>query len=224
MGFFKRQLPMIIVTVIGVLMIISYFSPVPFFQGMFTGANEWVQIIANFALVIGVFSLMRAHYIKIKRKEAGYGYSIVMYICLVIMAVAGLFLPHNIKSGGVFMWIFKWVNTPLTMTTFSLLAFYIASAAYRAFRARSFDATIMLVGALILMIGRVPLGGMLSNFIHEQIQVTQFIPGLPEMAGWLLSVPAMAARRAIFLGLAVGIVATSLRILFGIERTYMGGE
>jgi len=53
--------------------------------------------------------------------------------------------------------------------------------------------------------------------------VTQIIPGLPEMAGWLLSVPAMAARRAIFLGLAVGIVATSLRILFGIERTYMGG-
>jgi hypothetical protein len=224
MSFFKRQLPMIMVSVIGVLMIISYFSPVPFFQGMFTGANEWIQIIANFALVIGVFSLMRAHYIKIKRKEAGYGYSIVMYICLIIMAVAGLFLPHNIKSGGVFMWIFKWVNTPLTMTTFSLLAFYIASAAYRAFRARSFDATVMLVGALILMIGRVPLGAMLSDFIHEQVKVTQNIPGLPEMAGWLLSVPAMAARRAIFLGLAVGVVATSLRILFGIERTYMGGE
>jgi len=223
MGFFKRQLPMIIVSVVGFLMIVSYFSPAPFFQGMFTGANEWVQIIANFALVIGVFSLMRAHYIKIKRKEAGYGYSIVMYICLIFMTFVGLALERNIKSGGVFMWRFKWVNTPLTMTTFSLLAFYIASAAYRAFRARTFDATVMLVGALILMIGRVPLGAMLSDFVHQQITVTQIIPGLPEMAGWLLSVPAMAARRAIFLGLAVGIVATSLRILFGIERTYMGG-
>jgi hypothetical protein len=146
-----------------------------------------------------------------------------MYICLIFMTFVGLALERNIKSGGVFMWMFKWVNTPLTMTTFSLLAFYIASAAYRAFRARTFDATVMLVGALILMIGRVPLGAMLSDFVHQQITVTQFIPGLPEMAGWLLSVPAMAARRAIFLGLAVGIVATSLRILFGIERTYMGG-
>lgn len=224
MGFFKRQLPMIIVSVIGLLLIVSYFSPVPFFQGMFTGANEWYQIIANFALVIGVFSLMRAHYVKIKRKEAGYGYSVVMYICLIFMTVAGLFLHRNIKSGGVFMWTFKWVNTPLTMTTFSLLAFYIASAAYRAFRARSFDATVMLAGALILMIGRVPIGAMLSDYIHQHIVMTQGIPGLPEMAGWLLSVPAMAARRAIFLGLAVGVVATSLRILFGIERTYMGGK
>ena len=122
------------------------------------------------------------------------------------------------------MWIFNYINVPASSTVFSILAFYIASAAYRAFRARSFDATVMLITALIVMIGRVPLGEMFSNLISPRVGGHLPFLRLDNLTSFFLNYPTVAAKRAIFLGLALATVSTSLRIILGIERTYMGSE
>jgi hypothetical protein len=93
---------------------------------------------------------------------------------------------------------------------FSLLAFYIASAAYRAFRARTILATILLVTALVLMLRLIPLGPI--SGINQKL------------ASWVLTVPNMAAKRAIWIGIGLGATATCLKIIFGIERGYMGKD
>ncbi len=105
------------------------------------------------------------------------------------------------------MWrrFFDFVMMPILSTMFSLLAFFIASAAYRAFRARNVLATLLLVAALIVML--------------------RFNPWFPQMAGlsnWLMNVPNLAAQRAIVIGIGLGIVATALKVILGIERGYMG--
>jgi hypothetical protein len=104
---------------------------------------------------------------------------------------------------------------------FSLLAFFIASAAYRAFRARTLEATLMLVTAVIVMFARVPIGELLWQRMPDS--VVQFRANLPgDISDWILKVPSMAARRGILLGISLGAIATSLKIILGIERSYMG--
>ena len=93
---------------------------------------------------------------------------------------------------------------------FSLLAFYIASAAYRSFRARSALATILLVSAVIVMVRFFPMGP-----LSDPAAVA---------ADWILNVPNLAAKRAIIIGVGLGIVSTALKIILGVERSYMGRD
>ena len=107
-------------------------------------------------------------------------------------------------------WLYDNMMVPLQGTMFSILAFFIASAAYRAFRARSREASVLLVSAVLVMMGRVPLGQFLLPWTWD---VTQ----------WLLNVVNSAVRRAILIGVSMGQVALSLKIILGIERAYLGG-
>ncbi|MBM4086784.1 MAG: hypothetical protein FJ272_18510, partial [Planctomycetes bacterium] len=78
------------------------------------------------------------------------------------------------------------------------------------FRARTAEATLLLIAAVIVMLGRVPIGAMISQYV-------------PSSADWIMAVPNLAAKRGILLGICLGAIATSLKIIFGIERSYLGG-
>ena len=123
----------------------------------------------------------------------------------------GSFRLHGVTSGSLFDQIYNTMFVPLQATMFALLAFYIASAAFRAFRVRTLDATLLAVAAIIVMIGRVPLG--------EKIW-----EGIPMLTDWIMNVPQLAAKRAILIGAALGAVSTGLKILLGIERNYLGSD
>ncbi|MCD6246685.1 hypothetical protein J7J58_07305, partial [candidate division WOR-3 bacterium] len=99
---------------------------------------------------------------------------------------------------------------PMQAAMFSLLAFYIASAAFRSFRARTPEATVLLITATIVMLGRVPIGSLIYR-------------GLPGITEWILSTVSLAAQRGILLGVGLGSIATSMKIILGIERSYLGG-
>lgn len=108
-------------------------------------------------------------------------------------------------------WIYEAVQRPAGATQYSLLGFFICSAAYRTFRAKTPLAAVLLVSALIVMLGQVPISAMIWDKI-------------PVLSGWLLDIPNMAVKRAILFGICVGSVGTSLRVMFGVERSYMGGD
>lgn len=210
MLFWKRQFPLFIAFVMGVVFIFQYYIPHPYSEGMLTEVSEWLRIITGFAIILGIASLSHLHYKKIQRKDPGWGYSYVVYLSMIITVVVGLWSGGKEEGSGL-GWIYNYTLVPLQGTMFSILAFFVASAAYRAFRAKTKEATVLLIAGTIVMFGRVPLGEYLVSNIG----------GLAE---WILNVPNTAARRAILIGISLGVIATSLKIIFGIERGYLGGK
>ncbi|MET0515880.1 MAG: hypothetical protein ABW047_11215 [Nitrospiraceae bacterium] len=213
MIFLRRQLPLLITMVTGLVFAAQYYVPHPASEQLLTSVTKWLQIIGGFALVLGITSLFQLHAAKIRRKEPGWGYSLVLYAGIVVTVLVGLWNGGKETIDGAmtaFGWIYSYTLVPLQGTMFAILAFFIASAAYRSFRARSREAAVLLAAAVIVMMGRVPLG--------EYI-----LPITGDLSGWILNVLNAAVRRAILIGVSLGAIALSFKIIFGVERSYLGG-
>jgi hypothetical protein len=107
------------------------------------------------------------------------------------------------------LWIYFKFFMPLQATMFSLLAFYVASAAFRAFRARSVEASLLLAAGVIVLLAQVQ---WLGPGVTE---------GVGHMKSFIMDYILKAAERAIVIGMALGVLATGLRIVLGLERGYL---
>ncbi|MFH1335750.1 MAG: hypothetical protein ABII96_04480 [Candidatus Zixiibacteriota bacterium] len=204
----RWQIPLLIVFLGGLFMAVQYFVPLEASELVYENALDWIIIVGVFAMALGLWSMFRVSVAKIQSKAPAWGYNIITLVGLFGMILLGLF--SGIEEGKPFMNLFWYIYTPIQATMFSLLAFYIASAAYRAFRARTLVATILLLTAILIMLRLIPLGS---------------ISGLNQtVASWILSVPNMAAKRAIAMGIGLGGIATALKVVLGIERSYMGKD
>ncbi|HVP36232.1 MAG TPA: hypothetical protein VMT04_04490, partial [Terriglobales bacterium] len=126
----RRQIPILIVSVAGIFMIFQYFIPHESFEFVYEYSMDWIIIIGIFAMLLGLWSLTRASVSKVQTKASGWGYSIITLVGLVVMIFLGLYKgPKSIEEGTYFMNLFWYIYTPIQATMFSLLAFYIASAA-----------------------------------------------------------------------------------------------
>ena len=107
---------------------------------------------------------------------------------------------------------------------FALLAFYVASAAFRAFRAKNVEAVLLLLTALIVLIGQTKDREITSLFMPApEAGMPPYIP-IADLTEFIRKTFVTAGQRAIMIGVALGVVATSLRILLGLDRSYLGGD
>ena len=210
----RREIPLIIVFIFGLFMIVQFFIPHRNAAYLYQEFNNWTIIIGIFTMIVGIGSLVSVHYSKIRFRKEGWGYSAVTIVALFGMSAIGLF---GGTENDLFLHLYRYGLSPVTATMFSLLAFFIASAAYRAFRARNVIATLLLLAAVVVMLGRVPVGEIISSWLPVWIR-------LPKIADFLLNVPNVAAKRAIYIGVGLGVAAVSLKIILGIERTWLGGD
>ena len=209
----RRQVPLILCFVFGIVMLFTQFIPHSSSQSLYQEVIGWALIITPFALILSSLSLIQTHLTKIRRRVEHWQYSIFVFIGILAMVVIGVpFGPQN----PVFEWLFNNIQVPMDATMFSLLAFFIASAAYRAFRARTLEASLLLITALIVMLGNVPVGDLMFSWLPWENSTSA-------MKQWILDNPNLSARRGIILGVSLGAISQSIRILLGIERSYLGG-
>lgn len=202
----KRNVPAFVAMAAGFLMVADFLIKNPGLQQFSKEMQDWTIVISAFALGLGAVSLLRLHGRRIARKDSGWLNSIVLIVALVLMAYRGI---ANGTKDCWYLFMFDNMLSPLGAAVYASLAFYISSAAYRAFRVRSLEAGVLLVSGLIVLLGRAPVGD-------------AWMPILPQAANWIVNVPNVAAQRGIIVCSAIGVMATSLRVLAGIERRYLG--
>lgn len=199
--------PLVVTFLTGATLIAIFFIPHHRAQETQSVILEWADIVYAFALVLGSLTLWTMHQKKVQQRGEGWFYSVVTLVALGGMTILGV--VQGVSADTVVGRVYNMVNAPLASTMFSLLAFFIASAAFRAFRARNVEATLLLVTAIVMMIGRVSIGEYLWK-------------GFPPLTEWLLDVPNLAAKRAVALGIGLGAISTALKIILGIDRSYLG--
>jgi uncharacterized membrane protein YhaH (DUF805 family) len=202
----KRILPMAIAIAAGLIVLADFFVYNPHLHALQQTLVDWALILTAFALILGLFNVLAVHFKRIKDRQQRWRYSPFLIVALVVVLVFGL-LDIRGPEGNVVRAIFWNLIFPVQATIASLLAFYVASAAYRAFRARSLESAVVLAVGVIVLLGQVPVGVYLWD-------------RLPTIKAWILEVPTTAGARGIILGVALGTVATGLRVLLGIDRPY----
>lgn len=220
---FKRTIPLLVVFGIGLLAFVQEYVPHPLAGRFREEMTTWFRIIGGFAMFIGAYSLLHMHVARIRRRMPGWGYSAFVFVGATAMIAAGLYnqglgpLAPEPRDGTTwFEWGYQYVQVSCAATIFSILAFFMASAAFRTFRARNLGAALLLVAAVIVMFGRVPVSETVGEWLGNPML-------FPQATDAIMECPNLAAKRGILLGISLGAISQSLRILFGIERSYLGG-
>ncbi|HOP08016.1 MAG TPA: hypothetical protein PLF13_12075 [candidate division Zixibacteria bacterium] len=213
----RREIPLLITAIVGIVFVVQYFIPHWPFGRMSDWFSDWFSIVSACAILLGALNLLKLSAQKVAARKEDWGYAVVIIISFMVVVIVGAAGGEGFRNPGTaFDWLYNYVYIPLSATMFAILAFYVASASYRAFRARNFEATLLLVAAFFVMIGRVPVGYSLSSWMPEGWR-------LADIASWVMNYPQAAGQRAIMIGIGLGIVSTSLRIILGLERSHIGG-
>jgi len=216
----KREIPLLIAGIVGSVLVIQYFIPHTPFGTLNDVFSDWFSIIQATAIWLGALNLIKVAGDKVYKRQKDWQFALVVIVCFLLMVVVGFFFSGGrrfLDAATPFTWLYDNVYNPLVAMMFALLAFFVGSASYRAFRARNKEATILLLAAFFVMLGRVPLGDTLTSWLPNWLHMSN-------IASWIMNVPNLAGQRAIMIGIALGIVSTSLRMILGIERSYLGGE
>lgn len=208
-------------------------------QGQF---GELSNILTSFLLLMGVFSLVRLHVNRVSKQQKDWPFSIVLLFFVGLMAVIGYMdwlavkdlnpeqieAMKDVANQPFAVWmkdlLFDGMLQTMEAAMFSIIAFYILSAAYRAFRVRSVEATILLASALIVMLGLLGMAEMYWSSMIDMMGggnnanalVNNF--RLDAMGQFIRDNLQAPGLRAIDFGVGVGVLAMALRLWLSLER------
>ena len=231
----SRSIAVLVASVAGIAMVLSKFI-VPM-QSAETTVATWFNALAAIAFVLGGANLLKMNLLAISARRPGWGYSAVTVTAFLVTLAVGLlkvavprsaaFPDHPMggaatAEGGALWWIYEYLMSPITSTLFALLAFYVASAAFRAFRAKNAAAIFLLATAFVVLLGRTYAGVVVTSWIPAENPWISWLR-LENLSAVIMSVFTTAGTRAMIIGIAIGVAATGIKIMIGLDRSYLGG-
>ncbi|MBL8048406.1 MAG: hypothetical protein JNJ45_06960 [Chthonomonas sp.] len=208
-----------------------------------THVGRFSNVLTAFLIGLGTFSLVRLHVTRVRRKQENWSFSVVLLVSFLLMLTFGVWDYHlrelnpdlelmdnwaklsgfNWLSVYGFDFLFDGMFQQMDATMFSIIAFFILSAAYRAFRIRSVESTVLLATALILILANMGAVAQLSTSMVERWtggESSHLLNNLKlsEIAAWIRGTIQSGSLRAINFGIAVGALAMGLRLWLGLEK------
>jgi len=188
----------------GIIVLLGYFvsiEPLPDLRILLT---DWAILIAGMAVLVGIFNLVAVQMEKIRTRQKGAAYGVLLVLSLIITFGFGLLLgpDHPFMRVAV-----DAVIVPVEAALMAILAVTLIYASIRLFRRRMDVMNVLfLIAAVIFMLAMMP---------------TPFgpIPG----DRFILFIEGAVARggaRGLLIGIALGTLLTGLRVLFGVDRPY----
>ncbi len=182
--------------------------------------NNFMMIVLSWPVLLGLISLATVHGTRLAKGKPGWHNSLAFFLALIGMLVVGFWAEGHANAPAAVQFIhdslYNGLLVNLDSAMFALLAFYIASAAYRAFRIRTAEAALLMVSALVVMLGVVGVGVAITSHIPESSNWAFF--RLENLSLWLLKWVNMPGQRAVMIGVAVGALAMAIRLWLSLER------
>lgn len=222
-----RRLVWLITFVAGLFFLLEFVLPeqAPAWLGGFKNpltpymdaVTKFLIVVATMAFLLGPLNLVKRHLPTALHLRKGWFESVVFLVFLVVGIVAQACHEEGRTIGTAMQAVLERTYSTLFYglmlgffaSSMALLAFYLVSAAHRAFRVSSLEAGLMMTSAVIILLGQVPLGDWLTQALPEPLQ-------LPAVAQWVLTVPNTAVQRAVLLGACGGAFAAALRQWLGV--------
>ncbi len=204
----KKEGPIGLAIVVALIMLVEYFFDVPTIASAAATLRNWVVLITTLMLPLGAINLVRVQLPNVRAMKPGWIYSATILVFMALSVVLGI---SKGTATSIYRLFINQIVVPAGNTIYSLLAFFIASAAYRSFRFRNLDSSVLLIAALIAMIGNAPIGGAISSFF-------------PNASQWITNIPNTAGQRGLIITAALGFVSTCLRNIVGYNRQWLGGS
>jgi hypothetical protein len=208
MSLYKSQGPIVVAFLTAIIVIASNFIDAPGLSQISSDVKNFGAIIAGFALFVGLIGIIQSHANNVTRKKPLWQYSVLLLAVLALFIGVGLVYGNQSSQ---FKWIYDTIYGPLTATTYSLLAFWVCSAAYRAFKPRSMESAILVVSGLLVFFGVQPIASVIS-------------PVFNSIQAFIMNVLNVAGTRGIVIGVGLGILGFGLRVLLGWEKSWMGAD
>lgn len=203
----KRILPTAIAVAVGLVTLAGYFIDRGDLKALQLLMLNWATTLAAVALIVGIVNLLRVHFARVGASNVNSFYSLLLL--LAFFAVLGVSLWLG-PAGVPARWVFRYVIAPVEAAVGALLFFFLVFAGYRLMRvprSPGWAAPLFIVVALLILLGLAPIalpGAEVLTIIHN----------------WIVQVPAAAGARGILLGVALGTIATGLRVLLAADRPY----
>lgn len=184
--------------------------------------SSFITYALIWTLLMGIISLMLVHGRRVVKLQPGWYYSIAFFLAFFGIMITGLWTGAGAKAGvnsaavTVYNSLYFGLLMNLDAAMFALLAFYIASASYRAFRVRTLEAGLLMASALIVMLGFVNFGVFLTSWIPIDSSFAWL--RVENISSFILGWINMPAYRAVVIGVGVGMLAMGLRLWLSLER------
>jgi hypothetical protein len=203
----KAPLMIAFAMAISLVVLLGYFLEIPLLINLRVLFLRWAVELSAVALIVGVLNLLSVHWRKITSDQEGNAYSFVLITSLILtIAVVGFFGPTADWS----MWLFNYIQLPIESSLMALLAVILVYAGARLLKRQvNLLAFVFLGTVMFIFLGTASISGF-------------EIPLVSDVSGWISRVVATAGARGILFGVALGTIATGLRILIGADRPYGG--